>query len=68
MVDHSLSDIAIRSLIDIGVLLICNWLLFFALQKLRTCGYINRWILLVFSALYTPILCAMWVVGLFSIY
>lgn len=68
MVINSLFDIAMRSMVDIAVLLLCNWLLFFALQKLQTCGYINRWILLLLHACYTPVLCGLWVVGIFSIY
>ena len=68
MAVNSLVDIAVHAIVDVGVLLVCNWLLYFALQKLRTCGYINYWVLLFFGAAYTPVLCMLWVTGLFSIY
>ncbi len=68
MAINSLVDVAIHSVFDVGILLFCNWILFIALQKLRTCGYINYWVLLFFGAAYTPVLCVLWVTGLFSIY
>lgn len=68
MIDTSLIDIALAGIVDVGVLLVCNFLLFFALQKIKSCGYINRWVLLVFTAAYLPVICMLWVLGIFSIY
>lgn len=68
MTSHTLIDIACAGVLDFGALLICNSLLFFALQKLKTCGYINRWVLLVFEAAYSPIIWVLWFIGIFSIY
>jgi MscS family membrane protein len=68
MAVNSLIDVATHTLIDVGLLLLCNWLLLCALLKLRDCGHINHWVLLFFEAAYTPVLCMLWIMGIFSIY
>lgn len=68
MMVNSLVDVAMHSIFDIGILMVCNWLLFFALEKLKTCGYINHWVILFFGAAYMPVLWMLWVTGIFSIY
>ncbi len=68
MVINSLINISMHGAIAIGILLICNSLLFSALEKLKHCGHINHWVVLVFDAAYRPVLTMLWVLGIFSIY
>jgi len=68
MVMNSLIDVAFRAIIDVVVLLVCNWILYFALQKLKNSGYINHWVIIVSTAAYSPVLCILWIIGIFSIY
>jgi len=65
---NTLGNIAVQSLGDFIVLIFCNWVLFYALQKIKNCCYINRWFIIFLDAAYPPVLTLLWVVGFFSIY